>query len=159
MSEQPEPATDAAEPAPRGRGRRRLVLVVALVLGLVAGGVGFAQFLGGGEPDADNAPTEQPVEGAVLTVATLTSSVRGDAELARVGLAVVTVEGAAESEVVERFPLVQDAAVSELARTPATELRTARGADALRRRLTRRAQDIYPDGEVLRVLLTELVVQ
>jgi hypothetical protein len=31
--------------------------------------------------------------------------------------------------------------------------------DELRNRLTARAQEVYPDGEVVRVVLTELLVQ
>lgn len=156
MSDQPE-AVDTD--APPRKSRRKLILIVALALGLVAGGIGAAAFLGGSDEAPEEQASEEPPEGAVLNVATLTSTVQGDANLARVGLAVVTSEGAAQEQVVEKFPLVQDAAVSELARMPADELRTPEGADALRRRLTRRAKRIYPEGEVLRVLLTELVVQ
>jgi flagellar FliL protein len=142
-------------------GKRKLFMIAGLVVVLGAGGVVGMKMLGGSDAQAEEAPSqsEPPAEGEVLDVATLTTNVSGDANLARVGLAVVTSEGAATDMVEARYPVLKDAVVSELARTDADKLRTAEGADDLRKRLTRRAKKIYPDGEVLRVLLTEVVVQ
>jgi flagellar FliL protein len=153
MASEPEATT-------KKKGGKRKWFVIAGVLLLVGAGAYFGlQFFGGGEAEAGEAESEPPAEGEVLDVATLTTTVGGDASLARVGLAVVLTEGAAADPVTARFPLLKDAAVSELAASEAQELRTADGANRLRRRLTRRAQQIYPDGEVLRVLLTEMVIQ
>ena len=149
---------DVTEQAPK-KSRRKLVIIAVLVVVLAGGGFAAMTFLGGGEEEPEWTEQQATPEGAVLDVATLTSTLSGDASLARVGLAVVAAEGAAEDQVVARFPLIKDAAVTELARTAPDELRTADGADQLRRRLTKRTRKIYPDGEVLRVLLTELVVQ
>lgn len=161
MSDQPTPPQDADE-EPAKRGKKKLIIMAAVLLLVLGGGAfGFLKFFSGSaEPEEGaEAASEQPSEGDVLDIATLTSTVAGDAQLARVGLAVVTTEDALAEDVEAKFPLVKDAAVSELARSDATALRTVEGADDLRARLTKRAKKIYPDGEVVRVLLTELVVQ
>lgn len=152
---------DAEGEATGKKGKRKLFVIVGLVLVVAAGAFFGLRFFSGGEAGAEEAESEReaPGEGEVLDVATLTTTVAGDATLARVGLAVVLSEEATGDVVTPRYPLLKDAAVSELARTDAQTLRTAEGADDLRARLTKRARRIYPDGEVLRVLLTELVVQ
>lgn len=142
-------------------GKGKLFMIVGLVVVLGAGAFFGMKMFGGSDAEAEETPSESepPPEGEVLEVATLTTNVSGNANLARVGLAVVMSEGAATDMVTAKFPVLKDAAVSELARSEAETLRTAEGADDLRKRLTKRAKKIYPDGEVLRVLLTELVVQ
>lgn len=152
--------SDAGGEGEKKRGGKRKLFVIIGAVALVAAGAFFGMRLfGGSDAEAAEAESEPPAEGEVLDVATLTTTVGGDASLARVGLAVVLSEDAVGDDVSGRFPLLEDAAVSELAATEAQELRTADGADALRKRLTKRAGEIYPDGEVLRVLLTELVIQ
>lgn len=150
---------DANQGKRKKGGKRKRFMIIGAVVIVAAGAYAGLQFLGGSSAEAEEAESPPPVEGEVLDVATLTTTVGGDASLARVGLAVVLSEGAPAEAVSARFPLLEDAAVSELAAAEAQELRTADGADALRKRLTKRAKQIYPDGEVLRVLLTELVIQ
>ena len=140
-------------------GKRKLFMIVGALVVVTAGAFFGLRFFGGSSAEAEEVESQPPAEGEVLEVATLTTTVGGDASLARIGLGVVLSEEAVADVVSARFPLLEDAAVSELAGAEAQDLRTAEGADALRRRLTKRAQEIYPDGEVLRVLLTELVIQ
>ncbi|HSK97482.1 MAG TPA: flagellar basal body-associated FliL family protein [Euzebyales bacterium] len=156
-----KPADAEGNGEKKGKGKRKLLIIIGVVVVIAAGAFAGLQFLGGSDAEAgeEASESEPPAEGEVLDVATLTT-VAGGNSLARVGLAVVLSETATADTVSGRFPLLKDAAVSELASTMGEDLRTAEGADALRRRLTKRAkEDIYPDGEVLRVLITELVIQ
>lgn len=150
----PAPTLLEEEAAPSG-GKRKLILIV-LVLLLVAGGA--AKFLLG--PGAEEADAAEVVEGAVVPLEPLTTTT-GTATLshARVALALVLVEGADEVAVTERAPLLQDALLREVATLNADQLRSSEGSDQLRTALTAHAQEIWPEGEVLRVILTELLVQ
>lgn len=153
---------DAVAPAPAraGSGRLRMIALLVVVAVLAAAGAFTAMRLLAGPSVAAAAEPAEPVEGAVVDVAEMTATLAGDPpHLARVGIAVVLEESADEAAVSPRFALLRDATVSELTRSPAPELMTSDGVDSLRDRLTARAQDIYPDGEVLRVVLTELVIQ
>lgn len=136
------------------RGRLRLVLVGLVVLLAAAAAVWFLVLA-----PAEAEPGE-PVEGAVVALDPLTTTT-GTASLshARVALALVLAEGSDEATVVERAPLLQDALLREVATMNADQLRSSEGSDALRANLTAHAQQVWPDGEVLRVVLTELLVQ
>jgi flagellar protein FliL len=150
------PAPSAGiEPAPP-RGRRRL-LVIAVVLVAVAATAGW--FLVG--PGAGSeAVADEVVEGTVLPLPPLTTTTGiASPHHARVALGLVLVEGADEGVVAARTPLLQDALLREIATVDADQLRSAAGSDELRQNLTAHAQTIWPDGEVLRVVLTELLVQ
>ncbi|HEX7098640.1 MAG TPA: flagellar basal body-associated FliL family protein [Acidimicrobiia bacterium] len=134
---------------------RLLIPVVVLALG----GAGFGGYMFAGGASAAPPPTTQPAEGEVVEVGVLTVTLPGpDAHYARVGLAVVLVEGVTEDAVAGRFPLVKDAAISILAGKTPDDFRTPAGLERLRRELSGIAQEIYPDGEVLRVVLTEAIV-
>jgi flagellar FliL protein len=153
------PAPDAAPV--KGRSRRLLAIIAAvLVLGIAAGGY---LFLSGGAADADPAPEPAPedvAEGPVVEVGTLTTNLAGTpARYARVGLAVVLTAEADPAAVEARFPLVKDAAITEIGRHDAAMLQTADGSGALRDGLTEAVVSLYPDGEVVRVVLTELLIQ
>jgi flagellar protein FliL len=152
----PAPHLVDDEDEPRG-GRRRL-LVLLLVLVLAAAGAGWYLLVGPGAA----APTEagEVTEGAVVPLPPLTTTT-GTAALhhARVTLALVLVDGADEAAVTARTPLLQDALLREIATMDADRLRSAVGSDELRENLTVHAQTVWPDGEVLRVVLTELLVQ
>ena len=154
-------ATAAPVTAPSGAPpkRRRIVVLAAVVL--IAGGGGYAATTLLSPPAAAApAPAPTPVEGAVVEVAEMTATLAGEVpHLARVGFAVVLAEGVDAAVVEPRFALLKDAAVSELARSSAGVLITPEGVDDLRERLSQRAVATYPDGEVLRVVLTQLVVQ
>lgn len=149
-----DPAVPETAPAPPRR-RRKLVLVGVAVL-LVAAGA--AVFLRSGSDDSD--PDAPAVEGAIVEVAQMTANLAGPAvHYARIGFAAVLAADVMPSDVEGRFPLMRDAALSEIGTLPADHLRTPEGVEELRNRLTARARSIYPDGQVLRIVLTELVVQ
>jgi flagellar basal body-associated protein FliL len=144
--------------APKKKGKLRLVIVVALVLVVAAGGY---LFLFGGSGGPDEAAAAEPVEGAVIDGATMTVAVEGSdgPHFVRVSFAVVLAEGADSAAVGERIQLLQDGALTVITGYSADVLRTTEGLDTLRTDLSAAAHQIYPDGEVLRVVLTELIVQ
>jgi flagellar protein FliL len=151
-------ATAAAPTAaPPPRRRRTLLLVGLLLVALVGGGGAAAVLLLGGEAEAEEAPV---AEGAVVPVAELTANLAGERiAFAKVAFSAVLAEGTDAAAVSDRFALVKDAAITELSTFAPDHLRTTAGMDELRARLTERAAALYPDGEVLRIVLTELVVQ
>lgn len=140
-----------------GRNKKKLLFVAGALVLFAAGGFAALKML---EPAEAAEPVAEPTveEGAVLEVAEMTASL-GSAHLARVGIAVVLSAEAVEEQVVGRFPLVKDAAIDEIASSDPARLATPEGVDDLRARLTARATTLYPDGDVLRVVLTELIVQ
>lgn len=157
MSATTAPAPPAAplEEAPASGGKRKLVIVLALVVVAAAAAVWFLVLTPGGEAEA-----AEVAEGAVVQLEPLTTTT-GTAALhhARVALALVLAEDADEVTVTERAPLLEDALLREIATMDADLLRSADGSNQLRANLTAHAQEVWSDGEVLRVVLTELLVQ
>lgn len=143
--------------APAKGGRSRLVLVVLAVLALAA--VAAKLFLlPGAAPEAGPAPA--PEEGEVVTIGQMTTSLAGGGtHYARVELAAVANAEADAAGLEERFPLMRDQALTVLMGFTAEQLRTVEGADALRAALTERAQAVWEDDQVLRIVLTDLLVQ
>jgi flagellar protein FliL len=145
----------AVEPAKKSK---KLLLIVAAVVALAGGGGAFVLLTG--EAGAEEAAEAPPEEGAVVAVADLTANLAGaEVHYAKVGFSAILAVGADEAAVTARFALLRDAAISELSTFEAAHLRSTAGMDELRNRLTARAQEVYPDGEVVRVVLTELLVQ
>lgn len=154
----PTPSTDDA---PARRPRRRLVLlvlagVVAIVLG---GGAAYALTMGGDDAPAADEPT--PVEeGEILEIGTLTTNLAGPTpQYARVGVALVLAAGVDAPAVEADLALVKDAIISEVSRHAAADLRGHEGVQALRSGLSTAVADLFEDGTVVRVALTELLVQ
>lgn len=136
------------------RSRKRLLLVVLAVLLVLAAAWWF--LLRGGEEEQESAP----VEGAVVEVAQMTANLAGsELHYARFGFAVVLTEDAVPADVEGRFPLLRDAALTAVQGFGQDRLRTPEGTEEFRTVLSERARALYPDGEVLRVVITELVVQ
>ena len=153
-------ADTAAVPAPTasGAGGRVKLLVVALVV-LAGAGVGAKTFLLPA-PAADEGAPAVVEEGPVVTIGQMTTSLAGEGtHYARVDLAAVTNAAADPASLEERFPLMRDEALDVLMGFSAQDLRTVEGADRLRTALTARAQEVWEDEQVLRVVLTDLLVQ
>ena len=135
-------------------GRLKLIIMVVAVLA-VAGGA--KTFLLGGEAPAKPEP---PEEGEVVDIGTLVVNIGGSrSTYARVGLAMVTTLGSDPEAVGGRVALVKDAAIGVIAESSPEFLASHKGQSKLRGALSKSARKIYPDGEVLRVVLTELVIQ
>jgi flagellar basal body-associated protein FliL len=71
----------------------------------------------------------------------------------------VLVQGANQTLVAGKLPLVRDAALSIMTGFGSAELQTQEGMDRLRGEMTDAAVELFPDGEVIRIVLTELIVQ
>ena len=150
------------EDAPKGGkrgGKRKLVLIGAVVLALLVGGGGAFMFLGGSE-EAEAAEEAEPVEGEIVPVEELTVNLAGpELHYARVAFSLVLVEGADTAAIETRKPLLHDGAITELTAMTPEQLRGADGPETVRTALGKRAKKVYEDGEVLRVVLTKLLVQ
>jgi flagellar basal body-associated protein FliL len=137
-----------------GGGKKKLLLAIALVLVLTLA-AGWWLFLKPAE--ADDAP---PADGEIVTLDPLTTTVGVDSPShARVGMALVLVEGVAPEVVEPKRPLLQDALLRQLANTRGADLRSSEGSDALRKAMTAEARAIWGEDIVRRVVLTELLVQ
>lgn len=133
------------------------MLVVLAVLGAGFGGFAAAGGLSGEE--TTNGEVAEPEDGAVVEVGELTVSLTGsESHYARVGLAVVLDSEAVVEEVENRFALLKDAALLAIAERTPDDLRSREGLEDLRDSLSTIAGDIYPDGDVLRVVLVEAIV-
>lgn len=153
-------ATAVAEPAVEEAKKKKSKLI-PLLIGVVVllAGVAVYLFLFAGGDDTPVEPTGPPPEGVIIQLEPLVTTTGMETpKHARIGLAVVLVEGADATVIADRAPLLQDALLRHIAANDADTLRSAAGSDALRSYLTAAAQDIWPDGEVARVVLTELLV-
>lgn len=165
MANTPDQA--AAAPA---KDRKKLMMIGAVVL-VVAGGAYFklgksADPAAAAVPGAAPAAVAAPVEGAIVEIGSLTVNLSApQLHYARVNFSVVLSEGTPEDVVRPKFPLLKDAAITEVGRSTPDALVTTEGVDDLRARLTERAREIYPPdvpegtSPVLRIIFTELVVQ
>jgi flagellar FliL protein len=138
-------------------GKKKLIIILVVVL---AGG-GFAAktfLLGGGEEaKAEAAPT---APGEIIEIDPLTVNLSDPGlHYARVGLGVVLAEGALAEEVESHLALLKDSAISIVAKYPSDVLATLKGQNKLRHQLTDAAQELFEKEVVLKVVLTELVVQ
>jgi len=145
------------EGAVEKRGKGRLIIALVVVLA-AAGGAYFFLFSGGGGDPAEAAP-EPPAE-VVVDGATMTVALPGDpSHIVRVSFALVLPEDTDTAIIGKRIQILQDEALTTITGYTGEELRTVEGLDRLRSDLTARAQVVYPTGEVLRVVLTEVIVQ
>jgi flagellar FliL protein len=147
------------EPAKKKGGKKKIFMIVGLIAAL--GGIYFFMFAGSGGAEVATEDTT-PVEGVVIDGATMTVALNdgsGVAHFARVAFAVVLSEGADSAAVGNRIQILQDAALTTIAGFTAEDLRSVEGLDRLRSALTADALVVWPDGEVIRVVLTEVIVQ
>ncbi len=140
-------------------GKKKLVMIVVPVIVVLAGLAGF--FLRGGETAEAAVPTTIPViEGDVIEVDTMTVNLIGEeGRYARIGFAVVLDSTADSGAVGKKMPLMRDATLTVMTEFDSAELQTAEGMERLRHELSDAVVTIFPDGEVIRAVLTELIVQ
>lgn len=156
MADETTEAPAAAEESKGGK--KKLIMMGAPVLVLAAAAF---MFLGGGGEDAEAAEPPPPVEGAVIAADPITVTMSGNpVRYVKATFALVMEETADRSAVEGKLPLMYDAAISVIGRYEADDLRTPAGLDRLRADLTTKAiEDVFTEGEVLRVVLTEVIVQ
>lgn len=141
------------------KSKKKLVMIVVGVL--VLGGGGY-MFLGGGGADAEASVTTTTVivEGPVLEADQMTVNL-ADEQLryARIKFAVVLPAGGDTAAVGERIPVLKDAVLSVVSGYTAEDLRGTDSLDRLRSEFSDAALDVWENGEVLRVVITEVLVQ
>jgi len=150
---------DAEEPVEK-RGKKKLIMMIGGVMVLL--GAVYFLFLsgGGGDAEAGVTTTTVPVEGAVIESEQMTVTLADDpVRYARITFAVVLPEGGDSTVVGERMPLLKDAALDVVSGMTAADLLGPDALDSLRSDLTSKALEVYVNGEVLRVVLTEVLVQ
>ena len=141
------------------KSKKKLLMIVGPAMLLLAGGGFF--FLKGGSASAAPADTTVPavVEGEVVEVGTMTVNLVGeDGRYARVGFALVLDATADSAEVGKRIPLLQDSILTIMTGFTSAELQTAAGMERLRTEVSDKAGELF-DGDVIRAVLTELIVQ
>ena len=139
---------------------------------LIVGAVGVAVYMfffrgGGSESEAAVTTTtiaiDDELPGEVVDVGVMTVNLADvEPRFARVGVALVLVEGVDPTAVEPKFALVKDALLTQLATYSANDILGIAGQELLRRDLTTRAREIYNvDDErvVIRVVFTDLLVQ
>jgi flagellar FliL protein len=143
------------------KGKGKLIGIVVGVL--VLAGVAYFVFLGGGGGDSGEAgvtTTTVVVDGPVIEVDEMTVTLADDPiRYARLKFAVVLPEGGDTTVVGDRVPLLKDAVLSTISGYTADQLVGADALNSLRDQLTASALTVFTDGEVLRVVITEVLVQ
>ena len=136
--------------------------ILAPVGGVVLLAVGYFVFMGGGdEVDPEAASTTTMVaEGAVIEAEQMTINLADEEpRYARLKFAVVLPEGGDAAAVGDRFPILKDAVLDVVAGYTAADMRQPEILDTLRSEFSAKAEEVWTDGEVLRVLITELLIQ
>ncbi|HWH33221.1 MAG TPA: flagellar basal body-associated FliL family protein [Egibacteraceae bacterium] len=151
-------ALAAPAPAAKSGAAKSKLAIIALVLAIAALAFVFLKPGASAEPAAP--PEPQP--GPVVDVGQMLVNLADAGRYARVSFALVLAEGTAVGSadgVEANFPLVKEALLFEFSKVTAAQIREPGGLDAIAAALSERARAIYPDGEVMRVVLTELLVQ
>ena len=161
-------ASSATLPAPAAKSGMNKLTIVALAIAVAA--LAFT-FLKPGAAPAE-APAEaahvEPKPGPVVDVGQMSVNLADAGRYARVSFALVLTEGTVvgggghgggEGGVEAQFPLVKEAVLFEFSKVTADQIRAPGGLDAIANTLSERVRAIYPHGEVMRVVLTELLVQ
>ena len=149
------------EEEPKEGGKGKLIGIIGGVVVLL--GAVYFLFLGGGgggEEDAGVTTTTVPVEGPVIEVDEMTITLSDDpVRYARLKFAVVLPEGGDTTSVGDRVPVLKDAVLEVVSGYTAAQLVGPGALSNLREELTASALTVFTEGEVLRVVLTEVLVQ
>lgn len=150
----------ADETTEKGGGSKKKLMIGGGVAALAV--VGYL-FLGGGggDPEAmDTTTTTVVVEGAVIESDEMTVNLTGTTvRYARIKVGLVLPLDGDSATVGERMPILKDSILGVVGRYDAETLLEADTLDELRQRFTDEANEVWTEGEVLRVVITELLVQ
>lgn len=148
------------EVAPKKKSKMKIIAPIGAVALLA---VVYFVFMGGGgeaEEEAGVTTTTVVVEGPVIEAEQMTINLADDdARYARLKFAVVLPLGGDGAAVGERFPILKDSVLDVVIAYTADDLRQPGILDTLRGEFTDKAMEVWPDGEVIRVLITELLIQ
>jgi flagellar FliL protein len=156
---------DEEEDAAAAAAAKKKKMIIGAVL--AAGAVYQFVLSGGGDvpPDAlasvDEMVEEQVDEGDIIPIPEMTLNLADEDELrfARIGLAVVLLEGEDPVIAATKMPLVQDVVVDVVGDMTFAELRAPGAKEALKETVSELSREAF-DGEVVsRVLFTSFVMQ
>ena len=148
-------AKEAAEGKKGGKKK-----IIMIVVGLAVAGLGAKMTVLKGKAEAKEPVKVEPVEGEIVDVGALTVNLADvDRHYGRVGIALVLNATASTEEVSKKIPLMKDAAITAIGAHTSAEMRTSAGQEALRKELMDAASKVWEKDVVLRIALTELVVQ
>lgn len=149
----------AQEGTAKKKGKGKLIAIVAAAM--LAGGVGakFTVLSSGKASTPKPVTTPTPTPGQVIDLGDLTINLAEPSRYALVGLAVELGKTADPATITTQMPLLKDAGVRKLNGLPAATLLSQAGQDQVRAELTDQAQQIFGKDKIVRVLLTEVVVQ
>jgi flagellar basal body-associated protein FliL len=147
---------DGTEVKKKGKGKIIIIVAVVLVAGVAAK---FTVLSGGKSGKAVPAPTPTPSPGVVIDLGTMTINLAEPGRYALVGLAVELGKDGTAEKYTPEMPLLKDATVRKLAGWTAAKLLSTTGQEDVRAQLTDQAQLIFGKDSVVKVLLTELIVQ
>jgi flagellar basal body-associated protein FliL len=149
----------AQEGAAKKKGKGKLIAIV--IAAMLVGGIGakFTVLSSGKAGTPKPTPTPTPTPGPVIDLGDLTINLAEPSRYALVGLAVELGKTADPATITTQMPLLKDAGVRKLNGLPAATLLSSAGQDTVRAELTDQAQQIFGKDKIVRVLLTEVVVQ
>ena len=159
-------ASSATMPAPAAKAGMNKLTIIALVIAVAALAFTFLKPAPAAQAPAEATAHVDPKPGPVVDVGQMTVNLADAGRFARVSFALVLTEGTVvgghgggEGGVEARFPLVKEALLFEFSKISADQLRAPGGLDAIANTLSERVRGLYEHGEVMRVVLTELLVQ
>ena len=153
-------AATAAPEAAEGGGRKKLVIIGVVVAMAAAAAAYLLLAPGGDEEAAPEAPMFATEPGETVQVAEATVSLGGDPpRFAMITYSAVLSVDATADMVAPDLPRMRSAAQVAFRGEDADALHTEAGFLALQDELTAVAHDLWPDGEVVEVLIESLLVQ
>jgi flagellar basal body-associated protein FliL len=160
MADEPIAVIGGEEEPEKGGGKGKLIGIVVGVVVLL----GAAYFLffsgGGGEPEADATETTIPPDGPVIEMDEMTVTLAGEpVHYAKIKFAVVLPEGGDTTVIGDRVPILKDAVLGKVSGFTVDDLLGPDALGTLRNEITDAALTVFPDGEVLRAVVTEVLVQ
>ena len=153
------------EEAAAAAAKKKKMMIIGAVL--AAGAVYKFVLSGGGDvpPDAlasvDEVVEEQVAEGDIIPIPEMTLNLADEDELrfARIGLAVVLLEGEDPVVAATKMPLVQDVVVDVVGDMTFAELRAPGAKEALKETVSELSREAFDGETVSRVLFTSFVMQ
>lgn len=138
-----------------------------IIGGVLAAGAVYRFVLSGGDPPPDAlAAVDEPVEiaiveGEIIQIPEMTLNLADKDELhfARIGLAVVLLEGEDVTIATTKMPLVQDVVVDVIGEMTFDELREPGSKDQLREIISEQSREAFNGETVSRILFTSFVMQ
>ncbi len=150
--------TDETDAAAQAKKKKMM-----LVGGLVVAGLAYQFVLKGSPPEKAVDPDAEVVvaEGDIAPLEEMVVNLADtdDIHYVRLGVAAVLDAEAAVEDVEPQLPKVNDVVIDVVTSKTFADLRAAGSTTALKKELSAAVQEAFPDGEVVRVILTTFVMQ